>query len=46
VEPGGAGTGLVGLRERAGAFAGALDAGPTEDGGWFVRATMTFEEST
>ena len=46
VELGGAGTGLVGLRERAAAFAGEFDAGPTDDGGWVVRATMTFEEST
>src|SRR4051812_40166513 len=34
----GAGVGLVGLRERVGLAGGNLDAGPTLDGGWRLRA--------
>jgi signal transduction histidine kinase len=36
----GAGAGLPGMRERAAALGGTLDAGPEEGGGWRVRATL------
>ena len=36
----GTGNGLRGLRERLGEIGGALDAGPTGDGGWTVRARL------
>ena len=36
----GTGTGLRGLRERASAQGGRVDAGPTTDGGWRVRAVL------
>lgn len=39
-EPVGAGFGLIGLRERARALGGHLDAGPTADGGFAVRAYL------
>ncbi|WP_329187760.1 hypothetical protein [Actinacidiphila glaucinigra] len=32
--------GLTGLRERAAALGGTLDAGPEPDGGFLVRATL------
>jgi signal transduction histidine kinase len=34
------GHGIVGMRERAAGVGGALDAGPTADGGYAVRATL------
>jgi signal transduction histidine kinase len=37
---GGAGLGLVGMRERAEFFGGTLDAGPGPDGGFVVRARL------
>lgn len=37
--PGGTGTGLVNMRERAAAVGGSLTAGPTDDG-WLVRAVL------
>ena len=42
VAPGG--HGLVGLRERVSLFGGALDAGPTPDGGFVLAATLPVEE--
>ena len=36
----GTGTGLRGLRERVGASGGALEAGPTSDGGWRLSARL------
>ncbi|HVA73863.1 MAG TPA: histidine kinase [Acidimicrobiales bacterium] len=36
----GAGAGIAGMRERAGAFGGTLEAGPRPDGGWRVRAVL------
>jgi signal transduction histidine kinase len=38
------GHGLVGLRERVSLFGGALDAGPTSDGGFILAATLPVEE--
>ncbi|MFI7699815.1 sensor histidine kinase [Nonomuraea sp. NPDC049480] len=38
--PPGAGQGLVGMRERAALLGGTLDAGPTQGGGFEVRATL------
>ncbi|AOR36447.1 two-component sensor histidine kinase [Streptomyces fodineus] len=37
----GAGRGLVGMRERVGAFDGELLAGPRADGGWRLRAVLS-----
>ena len=37
---GGSGNGVRGMRERAAALGGALEAGPAEDGGWRVAATL------
>jgi signal transduction histidine kinase len=37
---GGSGTGLRGMRERAAALGGTLEAGPGEGGGWIVAATL------
>ena len=34
------GRGLVGMRERVAVFGGALDAGPTDDGGFRVHARL------
>ncbi len=39
----GSGLGLVGMRERALALGGRLEVGPTEDGGWEVRATLPLD---
>ena len=36
---GGAGHGLVGMRERVKLYGGDLDTGPADGGGWRVRAT-------
>ena len=44
VVPGG--HGLVGLRERVSLFGGALDAGPTADGGFVLAATLPMDEQT
>jgi signal transduction histidine kinase len=38
--PDGSGNGLRGMRERARAVGGTLDAGPIAGGGWQVRATL------
>ena len=37
---GGAGAGVRGMRERAEALGGTLDAGPGADGGWRVEAAL------
>jgi len=39
-DAGGSGTGLIGMRERAAAFGGTVDAGPDGAGGWQVRARL------
>jgi len=36
----GTGSGLRGLRERVGACGGTVDAGPTSEGGWLLRARL------
>jgi signal transduction histidine kinase len=36
----GSGVGLIGMRERVDVFGGTLEAGPTAEGGWRVRATF------
>ncbi|MDR2381629.1 MAG: histidine kinase [Bifidobacteriaceae bacterium] len=36
----GSGQGIVGMRQRVEVFGGTLQAGPTEDGGWAVGATL------
>lgn len=36
----GAGAGIAGMRERAGAFGGTVEAGPRHGGGWRVRAVL------
>jgi signal transduction histidine kinase len=36
----GTGRGIVGMRERAGIFAGTVDAGPAPQGGWTVKAVL------
>ena len=38
--PGGAGAGVRGMRERAAALGGTLDAGPAAEGGWRVEAAL------
>ncbi|UGQ13435.1 histidine kinase [Yinghuangia sp. ASG 101] len=43
--PGGAGTGLIGLRERVGVLGGLLDAGRTDDGGFGLRAVIPLRSS-
>jgi signal transduction histidine kinase len=37
---GGAGHGLVGMRERVKLYGGDLDTGPADGGGWRIRATF------
>ncbi|MDQ6753404.1 MAG: histidine kinase [Actinomycetota bacterium] len=37
----GSGQGLVGMRERAGIYAGTVTAGPGADGGWVVEAVLS-----
>nr|WP_245686022.1 sensor histidine kinase [Streptomyces niveus] len=39
-EAGGSGNGLAGMRERAAALGGSIEAGPRPDGGFRVRATL------
>ncbi|MGW4379113.1 sensor histidine kinase [Kitasatospora sp. NPDC004531] len=39
-DAGGSGSGVVGMRERAAAFGGTVDAGPDDAGGWQVRARL------
>jgi signal transduction histidine kinase len=41
--PGGAGMGLLGLRERVALYGGELAAGPRPGGGWLVKATFPVE---
>jgi signal transduction histidine kinase len=40
---GGGGRGLAGMLERAALYSGALVAGPTDEGGWRVRAELPLE---
>jgi signal transduction histidine kinase len=42
-EAGGTGRGLVGMRERATLYGGALNAGPKDDGGFQVVATLPLD---
>jgi signal transduction histidine kinase len=42
VAPGG--HGLIGMRERVRLFGGSFGAGPSEDGGFLVRATLPLSE--
>lgn len=44
--PIGAGRGLVGIRERAHALGGVVDAGPRPVGGWLVRASIPIRTET
>jgi signal transduction histidine kinase len=39
------GRGLVGMRERVASFGGEMQTGPGEHGGWFVSATIAFDQS-
>ena len=41
-----AGHGLIGMRERAGLYGGALTAGPADGGGFAVRLTLPVDEVT
>lgn len=41
----GAGAGIPGMRERASAFGGAVEAGPLDDGGWKVQAVLRLPSS-
>ena len=45
-DPGGGGTGLTVMRERADAVGGALQAGPVEGGGWRVRLVLPLAQGT
>lgn len=38
--------GLMGMRERAAVYQGTIEAGPTPDGGWRLRATLYWDERT
>lgn len=38
------GRGIIGLRERVALYGGTLNAAPLQNGGWRVRATMSFDE--
>ena len=40
------GRGLRGMRERAAAYGGALEAGPRPEGGWRVRLTLAADVGT
>jgi signal transduction histidine kinase len=42
-EPATAGQGIVGMRERAAAYGGVIDAGPDDGGGWRVHAHLRRE---
>ncbi|AKZ54205.1 putative two component system sensor kinase [Streptomyces ambofaciens ATCC 23877] len=42
-EAGGSGNGLAGMRERAAALGGTIEAGPRPDGGFRVRATLPID---
>ncbi|TRW46135.1 sensor histidine kinase [Georgenia yuyongxinii] len=41
--PPGRGRGLIGMRERVAMFGGSLETGPTDDGGFLVRARLPLE---
>jgi len=43
--PAGAGQGLVGMRQRTALYGGAVTAGPTEDGGFTVTATVPLDDA-
>lgn len=45
-DPGGGGTGLTVMRERADAVGGSLHAGPVEGGGWRVRLVLPLAQGT
>jgi signal transduction histidine kinase len=40
---GGSGRGIAGMHERVELYSGALTAGPTDAGGWRVRAQLPLE---
>ncbi|MGP4046927.1 sensor histidine kinase [Streptomyces sp. 2A115] len=44
-DAGGSGNGLAGMRERAAALGGTIEAGPREDGGFRVRAVLPLKKS-
>lgn len=45
-DTGGSGRGLTGMRERVAMYAGRLEAGRTEEGGWRVRAHLPLSSGT